>query len=99
MIIGCDYNHPKHERSDFTNTFITPLLEKLTNENKDVMIMGDFNINLIDYNDGKNTGINTGKNTFLTQCSLNLFYLTLQHALELKETLKLLSVTSIITSF
>ena len=99
MIIGCAYNHPKHEGSDFTSTFITPLLEKVTNENKDIMIMGDFNNILIDYNDDKNTGINTDKNTFLTECSLNLFYLTLQHALELKETLKLLSVTSIITSF
>ena len=25
-------------------------------ENKDIMIMGDFNINLINYNDDKNTG-------------------------------------------
>ena len=99
MIIGCDYNHPKHEGSDFTNTFFTPLLEKFTNENKDIMILVEFNFNLIDYNDDKNTGINTGKNTFLTECSLNLFYLRLQHALELKETLKRLSVTSIITSF
>ena len=30
------------------------------------MIMGDFNINLINYNDDKNTG------NFLTQCSLSL---------------------------
>ena len=26
MIIGCVYNHPKHEVSDFTNNYITPLL-------------------------------------------------------------------------
>ena len=56
MIIGCVYKHPKHEVSDFTNNFITPLLDKLSNENKDIMIMGDFNINLITYNDDKNTG-------------------------------------------
>ena len=36
--------------------------------------------------------------TFLTQYSLNLFYLTLQHPLELQETLKHLSITSIVTS-
>ena len=48
--------HPKHEVSDFMNNFVTPLLDKLSNENKDMMIMGDFNINWINYNDNKNTG-------------------------------------------
>ena len=57
MIIGCVYNHPKHRVSDFTNNYITPLLDKLSNENRDIMIMGDFNINLITYNGDKNTGI------------------------------------------
>ena len=55
-IIGCVYKHPKHDISDFTNNFITPLLGKLSNENKDIMIMGDLNINLINYNDDKNAG-------------------------------------------
>ena len=50
-MIGCVYNYPKHEVSDFTNNFITALLDKLSNENKNIMIMGDFNINLINYND------------------------------------------------
>ena len=31
-----------------------PLLDKLSNENKDIMIMGDFNVNLINCNDDKN---------------------------------------------
>ena len=46
MIIGCVYKHLKHGVSDFTNNYITPSLDKLSNENKDIMIMGDFNINL-----------------------------------------------------
>ena len=46
MVIGCVYKHLKHGVSDFTNNYITPLLDKLSNENKDIMIMGDFNINL-----------------------------------------------------
>ena len=92
MIIGCVYKHPKHGVSDFTNNYITPLLDKLSNENKDIMIMGDFNINLITYNDDKNTG------NFLDTMFSHLFYLTLQHPLELQETLKHLSITSIITS-
>ena len=56
MITGCVYKHPKHEVSDFTNKCITPLLDKLSNENKDIIIMADFNINLINHNDDKNTG-------------------------------------------
>ena len=39
-------NTPKHDVSDVMNNFITPLLDKLSNENKEIMIMGDFNINL-----------------------------------------------------
>ena len=92
MIIGCVCKHPKREVSDFTNNYITPLLDKLSNENKDIMIMGDFNINLINCNDDKNTG--SLLDTVLSQS----FYLTLQHPLELQEILKHLSITSVITS-
>ena len=46
MIIGCVYKDPKHEVSDFMNNYIASLLDKLSNEKKDRMIMGDFNINL-----------------------------------------------------
>ena len=38
MIIGYVSKHPKCEVSDFTNNFMTPLLDKLSNENKDIMI-------------------------------------------------------------
>ena len=54
LIIGCVYKNPKHEVKDFTNTHMTPLLDKLSNENKDIRIMGDFNVNLINCNDDKN---------------------------------------------
>ena len=85
MIIGRVYKHPKHEVSDFTNNYITPLLDKLSNANKDIMIMGDFDINLISYNDDKNTG--NLLDTMFFQSFLP--YIT---------TLKHLSITSIITS-
>ena len=49
------YKFSKHDVSDFTNNFITLLLDKLSKENKNIMIMDDFNINLIN-NDNKNTG-------------------------------------------
>ena len=49
------YKHPEHEVKDFTNNHMMPLLDKLSNENKDIMIMHDFNVNLISCNDDKNT--------------------------------------------
>ena len=54
LIIGCVYKHPKHEVKDFTNNHMMPLLDKLSKENKDIMIMDDFNVNLINCNDDKN---------------------------------------------
>ena len=89
MIIGCVYKHPKYGVSDFTNNYITPLLDKLSNENKDIMIIGDLLNNLM---------MTKILITSSTQCSLNLFYLTLQHPLESQETLKHSSITSFITS-
>ena len=32
------------------------MLGQLSNENKDIVIMGDFNINLINYNNDKHSG-------------------------------------------
>ena len=51
LIIGCVYKHPKLEVKDFTNNKKMPLLlNKLSNENT-----GDFNVNLINSNDDRNT--------------------------------------------
>ena len=54
LIIGCVYKHHKDEVKDFTNNHMMPLLDKLSNENKDIMIMGDFKVNLINCNDDTN---------------------------------------------
>ena len=40
---------------EFNNEFMNPILEKITNENKEVYIMGDFNINLLNYETNKQT--------------------------------------------
>ena len=61
-------------------------------ENKDIMIMGNFNINLINYNDDKNTG-----NFLDTMFSQSLPYIATPT--KLQETLTHLSLTSIIAIF
>ena len=54
-ILNKNSKHPNHEVKDFTNNHMIPLIDKLSNENKDIMIMGDFNVNLIKCNDDKNS--------------------------------------------
>ena len=46
MVAGCIYKHPKQTISNFLDKHLLPLLEKLSHENKQILIMGDFNINL-----------------------------------------------------
>ena len=52
MIIGCIYKHPKQGTHDFNENYILPLMDKLSREKKDILIMDDFSIK---YNNDKNT--------------------------------------------
>ena len=54
IVAGCIYKHPRQTIPDFLDNHLLPLLEKLSNENKQIIIIGDFNINLLNYDD-KNT--------------------------------------------
>ena len=49
-IVGCIYKHPNVSVCEFTNDFLEPLLEKLSFKQKEVILMGDFNINLLNCN-------------------------------------------------
>ena len=50
MVIGCIYKHPKVSVSEFTEDYLVPLLEKLAKEKKETILMGDFNINILNCN-------------------------------------------------
>ena len=54
MVPGCIYKHSKQQVPGFLDNYILPLLETLSQKNKQILIMGDFNINLLNFND-KNT--------------------------------------------
>ena len=54
MVAGCIYKHLKQTILDFLDNHLFPLLEKLSHENKQIRITGDFIINLLTYDD-KNT--------------------------------------------
>ena len=48
-IVGCIYKHPTLSISEFNNTYIKDLLVNVNSKNKEIMLMGDFNINLLNY--------------------------------------------------
>ena len=41
-IVGCIYKHPIVPVTEFTNDYMGPLLEKLSREKKETILMGDF---------------------------------------------------------
>ena len=55
QIFGCIYKHPKVSINEFKNDFLAPVLEKISTENKETVLMGDFNINLLNYNSDNDT--------------------------------------------
>ena len=48
-IIGCKYKHPNLAVQEFMDTFLQPLLDKRFYENKNVILLGDLNIDLLHY--------------------------------------------------
>ena len=51
MVPGCIYKHSKQQVPGFLDNYILPLLETLSQKNEQILIMGDFNINLLNFND------------------------------------------------
>ena len=49
IIVGSIYKHPGLSISEFVNDYLSPLLHKVSKENKRIILLGDFNINLLEY--------------------------------------------------
>ena len=47
VIVGCIYRHPGMSVDSFNNDFLAPILSKLASENKPLVLLGDFNIDLL----------------------------------------------------
>ena len=48
-VTGCIYRHPCMDPAEFNDVHLHDVLEKLSNENKTVVLMADFNIDLLKY--------------------------------------------------
>ena len=47
IVAGCIYRHPCMQQSEFNDEYLKPLSEKLISENKKVILVGDFNSDLL----------------------------------------------------
>ena len=54
IVIGCVYRHPKGNRELFYN-ILKDQLEELNTKGHEVLALGDFNENLLKYNEDKQT--------------------------------------------
>ena len=53
IICGCIYRHPTQKISEFNN-YLDATLKKISDENKEVYIFGDFNVDLLKIDEIKN---------------------------------------------
>ena len=66
IIVGTIYRHPNMPFEDFNSNFLKPLLFKINKENKQTILLGDFNINLL------NSNTNSEFASFLDTSGFNL---------------------------
>ena len=55
IVIGCIYKHPIVDTNAFIINYLNPLLQKLHKENKQIILLGDFNIDLLKF--GSNNSV------------------------------------------
>ena len=55
IIVGCIYRHPCMDPSEFNDFYLHDLLQKLSNENKQIILMGDFNIDILKYDNNSDS--------------------------------------------
>ena len=67
ILIGCIYRHPLMDLNEFDDYLLNELLHKLSSENKSVILLGDFNVDLMKYDNHHST------NEFLDSLSSHWF--------------------------
>ena len=69
IIVGCIYQHPSMNINEFNDDYLNELLDKLSKENETILLLGDFYINLLNYD------IHPPTNEFLESLSSHYFLL------------------------
>ena len=53
--MGVFYSHPSTNLTDFNCNYLNKLLENISKEQKSIFLLGDFNVNLLNYNEHNQT--------------------------------------------
>ena len=67
IIVGVIYRHPSVDLTNFNCNYLNQLLENISKEQKSIFLLGDFNVNLLNYNEHNQT------NEFLDSLASNSF--------------------------
>ena len=67
IIVGVIYKHPSTDLTDFNCNYLNQLLENIFKEQNSIFLLGDFNVNLLNYNEHNQT------NEFLESLASNSF--------------------------
>ena len=67
IIVGVIYRHLTMDLTDFNCNYLNQLLENISKEQKFIFLLGDFNVNLLNYNEHDQT------NEFLDSLASNSF--------------------------
>ena len=51
ILVGVIYRHPSMDLADFNCNYLNKLLENISKEQKSIFLLGDFNVNLLNYNE------------------------------------------------
>ena len=65
--MGVIYKHPSTDLIDFNCNYVNKILENISKEQKSIFLLGDFNVNLLNYNENNQT------NKFLDSLASNSF--------------------------
>ena len=55
IIVVVIYRHPSMDLAEFNCNYLKNLLEKTSKEQKSIFLLGDFNVNLLNYNEHNET--------------------------------------------
>ena len=67
IIVGVIYRHSSMDLTDFSCNYLNQLLDNISKEQKSIFVLGDFNVNLLNYNEHNQT------NEFLDSLASNSF--------------------------
>ena len=59
IIVGVIYRHPSMDLTDFNNSYLNKLLENISKEQKSIFLLGDFNVNLLNYTEHNSLALNS----------------------------------------